>query len=198
MEILHHIIAQIVEIIHQLGYIWIFVWMFLESSFFPFPSEVIIVPAWYLAYLGKMNLFLVILVWLIWSLAWSWFNYILASKLWRKYILKLISERKLNKIDNFFSQHWHISTFTWRLIPVLRQYISFPAWLAKMDKVKFTFYTALWAWIWITILALLGYFIWANQNLIHQYLKKITIYTIISVVILVIIYIWFNRKNFKN
>ena len=194
MSFLHELINIIVEVVHQLGYVGIIVGMFLESSFFPFPSEVIMIPAGYLAYQGKMNLIVAILAGIAWSIAGAWFNYILASKLGRKFLKKFISQEKINKLDNFFENHWHISTFTGRLIPGIRQYISFPAWLAKMNPFKFTLYTGLWAGIWVVILALLWYFIWANQELIHKYLKQITLFTLLFVVVLIIVYVFWQRK----
>ena len=74
-------------------------------------------------------------------------------------------------------------------MPGIRQYISFPAGLAKMDYKKFTIYTTLGAGIWVVILTMLGYFIGQNQELIHKYLKEITIITIILVVLLIMIYV---------
>ena len=195
MELLHEIINWIVEIIKQMWYIWIFIWMFLESSFFPFPSEVIIIPAGYLAWEGKMNLFLVIFFWIAGSLVGAWFNYLLASKLGRRFLEKFINKDKLDKLDKFFEKHGHISTFNGRLIPVVRQYISFPAGLAKMNWWKFTIYTGLGAGIWVVILALLGYFIWNKQDLIKQYSMQITIAMLVFVLISSIVYYFYIRKR---
>ena len=195
MHLLHDIINRIVSVVHQLGYIWIFIWMFLESSFFPFPSEVIMIPAWYLAYQSKMNLFLAIISWIAWSVAWAWLNYLIASKFWRSFLEKFISKDKLDKLDKFFEKHGHISTFNGRLIPWVRQYISFPAWLSKMNWWKFTIWTALWAWIWICVLAFLGYFIWENQQLIHKYLKEITVATLGIIVLISVIYYFYVKRK---
>lgn len=197
MSFLHEIINWLVQTIKQLWYGWIFIWMFLESSFFPFPSEIIMTPAWYLASKWEMNLYLVILIWILGSLAWAWLNYILASKLGRKFLEKIMKKEKVDKLEDFFQKHGHISTFTWRLIPWIRQYISFPAGLAKMSPAKFSFYTSLGAWIWVIILTLLGYFIWENQDLIHKYLKEITIITLVCIVVLIWIYYYFNVKRKK-
>jgi len=197
MNELHAIINSIVEIINQFWYFWIFIWMFLESSFFPFPSEVIMIPAWYLVFQWKMNLFFVILFWILWSLWGSSLNYFLAKKLWRKFLLKITSKEKIFKLESFFKNHWHISTFTWRLIPWIRQYISFPAWLAKMNFLKFNIYTWLWAWIWIIILTMLWYYLWANEDLIKIYLKEITIWTIIFIWIIIGIYFFMNKNKNK-
>ena len=197
MQYLHEIINWIVQIINQLWYLGIFTWMFLESSFFPFPSEVIMIPAWYLAYQWEMNLYLVIFIWIVGSLGWAWLNYILASKLWRIFLEKIMKKEKVDKLETFFDKHGHITTFTWRLIPWIRQYISFPAGLSKMNPLKFSIYTILGAWIWVIVLVLLGYFIWQKQELIHKYLKEITIITIILITLLIWIYYYFNVQKKK-
>ena len=191
---MQEIINYLVDTIGSLGYIGIFLLMFLESSFFPFPSEVVMIPAGYLAYKGDMNLGFVLFAGISGSLAGSWFNYILAHKFGRKFLLKIMSEEKVDKLDKFFENHGHISTFTGRLIPGVRQYISFPAGLAKMDKIKFSLYTILGAGIWVVILTLLGYFIGENQELIHKYLKEITIIVVLIMIVVIGIYIKRRKK----
>jgi membrane protein DedA with SNARE-associated domain len=191
------IVTYLVDTIGSLGYIGIFLLMFLESSFFPFPSEVVMIPAGYLAYKGDMNLGLVLFSGISGSLAGAWFNYLLAHKFGRKFLLKLMSEEKVQKLDKFFENHGHISTFTGRLIPGIRQYISFPAGLAKMDKIKFSIYTTLGAGIWVTILTFLGYFIGENQDLIHKYLKEITIVVVIAMILIIGIYVKIKKKGLR-
>jgi membrane protein DedA with SNARE-associated domain len=190
---MENIVTYLVDTIGSLGYIGIFLLMFLESSFFPFPSEVVMIPAGYLAYKGDMNLGLVLFFGIGGSLAGAWFNYFLAYKFGRGFLFKIINQQKVTKLEEFFDKHGHISTFTGRLIPGIRQYISFPAGLAKMDYKKFTIYTTLGAGIWVVILTMLGYFIGQNQELIHKYLKEITIFTIILVLIIIGIYIKFKK-----
>jgi len=177
---LHDIIDFIVQTVGEWGYIGIFLMMFLESSFFPFPSEVVMIPAGYLAYKGEMNLVLAVLAGIGGSLAGALFNYYLALRFGRKFIGKygkyvLIKEETMQKMEDFFAKHGHISTFSGRLIPAVRQYISLPAGLAKMNLLKFSIYTSLGAGIWVLILALLGYFIGHNQELISEYLRIIII-----------------------
>jgi len=193
---MNEIVPFLVNTIGSLGYIGIFLLMFLESSFFPFPSEIVMIPAGYLAYKGEMNLFLVIISGVLGSLSGAWFNYFLASKFGRKFLEKFISKEKLNKFDNFFEKHGHISTFSGRLIPGVRQYISFPAGLAKMDRFIFSFFTTLGSLIWILILVGFGYFIGENQKLIHKYLKEITIITLI--ILAMIIFVYYKYQKTKN
>jgi len=167
-----------VDLVQDLGLVGIIFMMFLESSFFPFPSEVAIIPAGYLAQKGQMNLVLVILAGTFGSLLGAIFNYYLAFFLGRKFIIKygkyvFFTEEKMTKVEKFFIAHGSISTFSTRLIPVFRQYISFPAGLAKMPFGKFCFFTSLGAGIWVSVLAFLGYYFGENEDLIKKYLHLI-------------------------
>jgi len=175
---LRSIIDFIVEGVSSLGYVGIFIMMLLESSFFPFPSEVVMIPAGYLAHQGEMNIVLAILWGIAGSLAGALLNYYLALTLGRKTLLKygryvMFDEVKMRKMEEFFHKHGHISTFSGRLIPVVRQYISLPAGLARMNLPIFLFFTGLGAGIWVIILTLLGYFIGQNEALIQESLHLI-------------------------
>ena len=197
---MHEIINWIVQTVGALGYIGIFIMMFLESSFFPFPSEVVMIPAGYLASQGEMNLYVAIGVGILGSLTGALFNYFLASKFGRAFLLKygkylFLKEDSLEKLEIFFEKHGHISTFTGRLIPGIRQYISLPAGLANMDKLLFSIYTALGAGIWVILLALLGYFLGNNQALIKEYLHQITVATVTIIAIILAIYFWIKREK---
>lgn len=190
---LHDIINYIVNIVSQLGYIGIFTAMFLESSFFPFPSEVVMIPAGYLAYKGDMNIYIAICSGIFGSVAGAGFNYYLAKHFGRAFLQKygkyiFLREDSLKKLENFFDKHGEISTFNGRLIPGIRQYISLPAGLAKMSISKFTLYTALGAGIWVTILALLGYFIGSNEELVKEYLHNAVILALIFISLLTLFY----------
>ncbi len=183
------IVNFIVDTVGALGYAGIFLMMFLESSFFPFPSEVVMIPAGYLAYKGEMNIYIVLIMGILGSLAGALFNYYLAIKLGRKFLVKygkyfFVKEDTILKMENFFKEHGHISTFSGRLIPAVRQYISFPAGLAKMNLATFCIYTSLGAGIWVLILTLLGYFIGGNEELIKEYTRFIVIAILVSLAIL--------------
>lgn len=193
---LNEIVTFVVETVGSLGYIGIFVMMFLESSFFPFPSEVVMIPAGYLAYKGEMSIYLAILFGVLGSLAGALFNYFLAVKLGRKFLVKygkyfFIKEETITKMEVFFKDHGHISTFSGRLIPAVRQYISFPAGLARMNLLIFSIYTSLGAAIWVVVLTLLGYYIGDNELLVKEYLK----YIIISILAaLAILGFWYYKR----
>lgn len=204
MEALNSIVNWIISVIGALGYPGIFILMFLESTFFPFPSEVVIIPAAYLASKGQMNLFLVIFMGILGSIAGALFNYYLAIKLGRPLIIKLINkfgkyffitEKAYHKTEGYFRQHGEISTFIGRLIPGIRQIISLPAGLAQMNKTKFIIFTGLGAGIWVTILALIGYFIGANQAMIEQYVNKSLMYIIIFSVLIIFFYVWWHKRR---
>ncbi|MGE4456498.1 MAG: DedA family protein [Arcobacteraceae bacterium] len=194
------IINWIVQTVGDLGYLGIFFMMFLESSFFPFPSEVVMIPAGYLAYKGEMNLALAVICGIAGSLAGALFNYYLALKFGRAFLARygkyvLIKEQTLEKMEDFFAKHGHISTFSGRLIPAVRQYISLPAGLARMDLLRFSIYTSLGAGIWVAILALLGYYIGHNEALLKEYLHTIIISILVLLVVGAIFYIRLQIKK---
>jgi len=199
---IHEIANTIVSYIGDMGYWGIFLLMFLESTFFPFPSEIIMIPAGYLAYKGEMNIYIVILVGIVGSLGGALLNYYLAKSLGRKLVLKygkyfFIKEQTLDKLDTFFSKHGEISTFTGRLIPGIRQLISLPAGLARMNIATFSFYTSLGAGIWVVILVAVGYLVGSNEALISEYLKSATLIALVSVLFITIFYIIRYKRRKK-
>ena len=191
---IHEIADIIIESIGSIGYIGIFFLMFLESSFFPFPSEVVMIPAGYLAFKGEMNIYLAILAGVLGSVAGAVFNYYLAMRYGRKFLLKygkyfFLKEESLDKLELFFAKHGEVSTFNGRLIPGIRQYISLPAGLSRMNLGKFSLYTALGAGIWVIVLVLLGYFLGSNEEMISEYLRTATVIALISVSFITLFYI---------
>ena len=197
---IHEIANTIVGYIGDMGYWGIFLLMFLESTFFPFPSEIIMIPAGYLAYKGEMNVYIVVLVGILGSVAGALFNYYLAVHFGRKFILKygkyfFIKEETLDKLEAFFIKHGDLSTFNGRLIPGIRQLISLPAGLARMNIAKFSLYSGLGAGIWVIVLVALGYLLGSNEELISEYLKSATLIALISVVFITIFYVVRNRRR---
>lgn len=191
---------ELVDLIFDWGYLGIFLLMVVESSFIPFPSEIVLIPAGYLAQKGEMSLFYIMLSGTAGSLVGAFVNYYLAFTLGRKLLTKygryfFIQESTLIKMENYFRAHGHISTFTGRLIPGIRQLISIPAGLAKMNLMTFSLYTTLGAGIWGAILVLLGYFIGSNEALISQYLSQITIATLIVLTLGVYLYYRYQKNK---
>jgi len=191
---IHEIANTIIESIGSIGYIGIFFLMFLESSFFPFPSEVVMIPAGYLAFKGEMNIYLALIAGILGSVSGAVFNYYLALHFGRKFLLKygkyfFLKEESLDKLEIFFSKHGEVSTFNGRLIPGIRQYISLPAGLSKMNIYKFSLFTALGAGIWVIVLTALGYFLGSNEDMVKEYLHTATLIAIISVGFITLFYI---------
>ncbi|MFK5938758.1 MAG: DedA family protein [Sulfurimonas sp.] len=197
---IHELAQVLVDLIFDWGYFGIFIMMAIESSFIPFPSEIVLIPAGYLASKGDMSITMIMISALGGSLIGAFTNYFLARTLGRKFLLKyghyfFIKEETLLKMEDFFAAHGHISTFTGRLIPGIRQLISIPAGLARMNLVQFSIFTILGAGIWALILTLMGYFIGENQELIHQYLKQITIITIAFLFIIGWLYFKYQKNR---
>jgi len=199
---IHDIANVIVSYVDDWGYWGIFILMFIESTFFPFPSEIIMIPAGYLAYQGEMNIYIVILMGILGSILGALLNYYLAMTFGKSFILRygkyfFIKEERLDKLEKFFIKHGEISTFTGRLIPGIRQLISLPAGLSQMNLAKFTFFTGLGAGIWVLVLVLVGYFVGANEALISEYLKSATLITVTSVVFMLLLYIFIYKRRTK-
>ncbi len=197
---IHDIAATIVSYIGDMGYWGIFLLMFLESTFFPFPSEIIMIPAGYLAYKGEMNVYLVVLVGILGSVGGALFNYYLAMHFGRAFILRygkyfFIKEETLDKLEAFFLKHGELSTFNGRLIPGIRQLISLPAGLARMNLWTFSFYSALGAGIWVIVLVALGYLLGSNEELISEYLQTATLIALVCVILITIFYIVRNKRR---
>lgn len=181
--------------------------MAIESSFIPFPSEIVVPPAAYVADIEgsslnttdsyPLNVLLVVLFGTIGAIIGAIINYLLAMWLGRPVIyafadskigrLCLLSSEKVKKAEDYFNQHGKVSTFVGRLIPGIRQLISIPAGLCKMHFGWFLFYTLLGAGIWNIVLALLGYITHGQKNLIDQYSHELSI-AIIALLGIVVLY----------
>jgi membrane protein DedA with SNARE-associated domain len=153
------------------GYILIFALMTIESSFIPFPSEVIMIPAGFLAYRGElffrmpcMDMTAALLCGLAGSLAGAFINYYLALCLGRPFLYRygkyfFIRPKLLSRAEGIFLEHGEITTFTCRLLPGIRQLISLPAGLSHMPLIRFALFTSLGAGIWSFILLWIGYYL---------------------------------------
>lgn len=157
--------------LEHLNYWVIMLLMTIESSFIPFPSEIVVPPAAYLSAGedARLNVFLVVLSASVGSILGALINYCLSVYLGRPLIYRLanswvgrlclIDEEKIQKAEAYFNNHGAVGTFVGRLIPGIRQLISIPAGLSRMDMKKFLVYTFLGATIWNIILAAIGYYL---------------------------------------
>ena len=164
-------VAFIQWCLDHLNYWTITLLMAIESSFIPFPSEVVVPPAAYKAASGNsdLNVYLVVFFATIGANIGALINYYLAYFVGRPIVYKfansrfghmcLIDEAKVQHAEAYFEKHGALSTFIGRLIPAVRQLISIPAGLAKMKLSTFLLYTTLGAGIWNSILAAIGYYL---------------------------------------
>lgn len=156
------------------NYLFVFLFMVIESSFVPFPSEVVVPPAAYLACThtgagADMNVFVVVLLATLGALVGSYINYFLALWIGRPVVYRfadtrvahalLINRDKVVHAEQYFDKHGAVSTFIGRLIPAVRQLISIPAGIARMNIWVFSLFTFLGALLWNGVLGALGYWL---------------------------------------
>lgn len=198
----------------NLNYFWIIVFMTIESSFIPFPSEVVMIPAAYMAAAeGQMSIPMIIICGTLGALFGALINYTLAYYLGRPIVYKfansrfghlcLIDHEKVEKAEAYFYKHGVISTLIGRLIPAIRQLISIPAGLSKMNIWKFMIYTCLGAGVWNAVLVGIG-LIFHSQIGKEELIAKISHYShiigytaIALVIAIVVFFIYQGTKKSK-
>lgn len=185
---------------NNMSYTTITILMTVESSFIPFPSEIVVPPAAYIASQpgSHLNIYMVVLFATIGALLGALINYFGAIYLGRPIVYRfaksklghmfLLSQDKVMKAELYFNRRGKISTFVGRLIPGIRQLISIPAGLARMNLVSFLFYTFVGAGIWNVILALLGYIAHGQQDLINKYTHELS-FVFLALIGLFIVYV---------
>lgn len=208
-------------IVTNMGYFYVFLFMVIESSFIPFPSEIIVPPAAYLACqstrvltfhdrtltVPDMNIFIVILVATAGAIVGALINYGLSLWIGRPIVYRfadsrlghacLINREKVDRAEQYFDKHGAASTFIGRLIPAVRQLISIPAGLSKMNIWKFIIFTGLGAMVWNAILATLGWFLAKSVSLDNLFplVEKYNSYLTIGGLILLLICVLFIGWN---
>ena len=205
-------VAFIQWCLDHLNYWTITILMAIESSFIPFPSEVVVPPAAYRAAANQeLNVYLVVLFATIGANIGALINYYIAKIVVRPLVYKfansrfghmcLIDEAKVEKAEKYFDDHGAISTFIGRLIPAIRQLISIPAGLAKMKLSTFLLFTTLGAGLWNSILAAIGYYL---ESVIpeDQLMGKVTEYSheigYVFIAIAILIVGFFVYKGMKK
>jgi membrane protein DedA with SNARE-associated domain len=201
---MHELVDFIVNLVWNMWYVGIYLMMTIESSFIPFPSEVAMIPAWYLASLWQMNFIIAFVAWTMWAMTGSVINYVLWYYLWWPIIKTLVhkywkyiflKEDHYLQAEKYFQKHGSVTTFLGRFIPAVRQLISIPAGIFKMNIVKFLLYTFVWAGTWNLVLMWIGYVAWENKDLIEKYSKELLFLILTFVVIVGIVYYLINKRK---
>lgn len=200
---IHDLMIRLVDAMDAMGYPGIFLLMAMESSIIPVPSELVMPPAGYLAFQGRMDAVVAVLCGTVGSLVGAYANYFAAKHLGRPLILKygkyvLIPQEKFLRVESFFLRHGEIATFIGRLLPVVRHLISIPAGLSGMNHLRFSAYTLLGAAIWCAVLTWIGYAIGANQELVMAWSKKAVVWVVVFSVVLVAVYAWWHKRSEKE
>ena len=201
------------------GFVLIFVLMAVESSFFPLPSEVVMIPAGFLAVRGELttghpliDMSIAISCGLAGSLAGAYFNYYFALWLGRPVLYKygkyfFLPEKALNRAEEVFLEYGDVTTFICRLVPGIRHLISLPAGLSRMPHGRFAFFTSLGAGIWCAILAGIGFYLGSLSKdmtypeLVHRGIKLLHHsypYIIAGLVITVVVYGFVHHRVMKS
>lgn len=197
------------------GFFLIFFFMAVESSFIPFPSEVVMIPAGFLAWRQELtfqqtsiDFFIAFLAGLAGSLAGAYVNYFLAQKLGRPFLHRygkyfFLSRPTLDRADQIFLEYGELATFVCRLLPGIRQLISLPAGLCNMDLKRFTLFTALGAGIWCLVLMFIGaWFGHLTEDMTYlemveqgsAMIERNMLWIVLGLAIIVILYILVHRR----
>lgn len=199
--------------LENLNYFWLTFFMMIESSFIPFPSEIVVIPAAFMAAEGTMSLPLMILFATIGGLLGATINYVLSYTLGRKIIyafadsklghLCLLDSEKVAYAEEYFRKRGVLATLIGRLIPAVRQLISIPAGLSKMNFGKFAFFTFLGAGAWNIILACIGYGFHGVMNK-DELIEKVQHYSHEFLLVIIVVFVGFvgymiykNKKKAK-
>ncbi|BBE19573.1 alkaline phosphatase like protein [Aquipluma nitroreducens] len=189
----------------HMNYLSITLLMIIESSFIPFPSEIVIPPAIWKAAGGDLNMPLVVLFATLGAVIGAVVNYVLALWLGRVIVYKLVetrlgkifmlSQHKVENAEVYFNRHGRSSTFIGRLVPGIRQLISIPAGLAKMNFKQFILFTTLGSALWNVILAVLSYSLYTQQDMLKKYMSELSYALLAAGVLFVVYLIWKYRKK---
>lgn len=214
-EYLIRYIEQAAEIARVWGPFLIFFFMMVESSFVPFPSEVVMIPAGFMCARHELfpgppvpSMMLAIFCGVLGSLVGAYINYYLALKLGRPVLYRygkwfFLKPQALERAEEIFREYGDVTTFLCRLLPAIRQLISIPAGLSRMNFSRFSFFTGLGAGIWVVILTLIGFhfghrtktmtyaeLVHAGKDILHHNLHWI----VIGCVVLFVAYVWIHKS----
>ena len=219
LETLASHLDQIAAMAQTWGYVFIFVFMAVESSFIPFPSEIVMIPSGFLAARGELSLHaafpdlaVAIAVGLLGSLLGAYVNYFLSAFLGKPFLRRygkwfFLSPAALDRACEIFNRYGNLATFVCRLLPAIRQLISIPAGIARMPFGPFTLYTALGAGIWTAVLALTGFWLGRTAGdityleLVHRgkaFIDGNMVWVVLALALLVAIHIIVSKVVMKS
>ena len=219
LETLASHLDQIAAMAPTWGYVFIFVFMAVDSSYIPFPSEIVMIPAGFLAARGELSLHaafpdlaVAIAVGLLGSLLGAYVNYFLSAFLGKPFLRRygkwfFLSPAALDRACEIFNRYGNLATFVCRLLPAIRQLISIPAGIARMPFGPFTLYTALGAGIWTAVLALTGFWLGRTAGdityleLVHRgkaFIDGNMVWVVLALALLVAIHIIVSKVVMKS
>ena len=196
------VLNLILNIIDQSGYFGIFVLSVLESAAIPIPSEIVVPFAGFLASEGRFIFWVLVTIVSLANLTGSIGIYWIA-RLWGRPVLErfgkyiLVRKHDLDKADELFNKHGTKFIFIGRILPVVRTFISIPAGVAKMNFLKFSFYTFFGSLPWNLVLALAGFKAGENWNVLSPYFHKFNFVIVGVIVIGVIWYLYYHFKEYE-
>jgi membrane protein DedA with SNARE-associated domain len=218
-EILIEHIEWGVQYAYMWGFLMVFIFMTIESSFIPLPSEVVLIPAGFIAYRKEfffgepyIDLTILFICSVVGSLAGAYINYYLAMYLGRPFFYRygkyfFISPSVLTRAETIFLKYGEITTFICRLLPAIRHLISLPAGIAKMPLSKFTIFTGLGAGIWTIILLWVGYYLGSlsgdmtYSELVHRgksMIEEHFLWILVFIVVVIVVYVFIHRWIMKS
>lgn len=218
------LLIEYLESAARLAVVWgpflVFFFMTVESSFIPFPSEVVMIPAGFLAARGEIfpagspmaAVAIAIFCGTAGSLAGAWVNYFLGLKLGRPFLHRhakwfFLKPEQLDHAEAIFREYGNMATFVCRLLPAIRQLISIPAGISQMNFARFSFFTGLGAGIWVTILTFMGYYFGTHsrdmsyEELVHHskdLLKANLVWFVLGAAVLMGGYIWLHKRIMRR
>ncbi|MBN1984591.1 MAG: DedA family protein [Chitinivibrionales bacterium] len=192
----------------HINYWTIMLLMAIESSFIPLPSEIVIPPAAWKAAQGQLNIYGVIVFGTIGAMIGALFNYSIALFIGRAIVYKIVDTRfmhamlidrhKVEKAEKYFIKYGKSSTFIGRLVPVVRHLISVPAGFSRMRLFDFLLFTAAGAMIWNAILAMLGYYLYSQKEVLERYYEELGYACLFLGVVFFGIILFRTLRNPKN
>lgn len=185
----------------KIGYWGVLVLMTIASTFIPLPSEIILAPAGFMVAQHHMNFWIVLLMAMCGSMIGSYINYYLGATLGREFLLRYgkffgFSQKKFQWMERVFLEYGAISTLIGRVIPLVRNYISIPAGIVKMNPVTFFIYTFIGSLAWVLFLVTIGFYVGNNMLLVSDYVHRFLPYLIGGALLILGVYlVWHHYQK---